>query len=181
MTSSKKSTSPDSLNQKDLSVTADDTHNQDTVFDSAVDNDVIEDAQRENTQRKQAAEIDIETEAEYAQSSDAEITIETISDDVVVATLASPKSEAQSTTEESEFVESKPIETEKKSDFFQTNVANTTEKSAQDDSDAEVTVEAEDDHPADGQNTTTPPSNQQIANQSKSKNKNVHRHPINHT
>lgn len=170
MTSSKKTTSPDSLNQKDLSVTADDTHNQDTVFDSAVDNDVIEDAQRENTQRKQAAEIDIETEAEYAQSSDAEITIETISDDVVVATLASPKSEAQSTTEESEFVASKPIETEKKSDFFQTNVANTTEKNAQDDSDAEVTVEAEDDHPTDGQNITTPSSNQQIANQSKSKN-----------
>ena len=166
MTSSKKTTSPDSLNQKDLSVTADDTHNQDTVFDSAVDDDVIEDAQRENTQRKQVAE----TEAEYAQSSDAEITIETISDDVVVATLASPKSEAQSTTEESKRVESNPIETEKKSDFFQTNVANTTEKNAQDDSDAEVTVEAEDDHPTDGQNTTTPPSNQQIANQSKSKN-----------
>ncbi|MDN3453625.1 MULTISPECIES: DUF389 domain-containing protein [unclassified Psychrobacter] len=171
MTSSKKTTSPDSLNQKDLSVTADDTHNQDTVFDSAVDDDVIEEAQRENTQHKQAAEIDIETEAEYAQSSDAEITRETISDDVVVATLASPKSEAQSTTEESKRVESNPIETEKKSDFFQTNVANTTEKNAQDDSDAEVTVEAEDDHPTDGQNTTTPPSNQQIANQSKSKNK----------
>ncbi|MCH1782343.1 DUF389 domain-containing protein [Psychrobacter glaciei] len=176
MSSSEKNTAPNSVDQNDSSATTDASHNQDAIIDPVV-NAALDNDESENTQRKQSTDTDDETESEVdtecAQPPDAEITMETISDDVVVATLESTEPGSQSNTEASEVAESESIEAKEKSDFFQSDTVETTEKSAQDDSDAEVTVEAEDD-PADDQNIAAHSSDKKTANQQKIKNTSSH-------
>ena len=177
MSSSEKNTAPNSVDQNDSSATTDASHNQDATIDPVVDDAAVDNDESEDNQHKQSTDTDGETDSEvdteYAQPPDAEITMETISDDVVVATLESTEPESQSNTKTSEIAESESIEAKEKSDFFQPDTAETTEKSAQDDSDAEVTVEAEDDYaddPADDTNIAAQSSDNKIANQQKTKN-----------
>ncbi len=178
MSSSEKNTAPNSVDQNDSSATTDASHNQDATIDPVVDDAAVDNDESEDNQHKQSTdtddEIDSEVDTECAQPPDAEITMETISDDVVVATLESTEPESQSNTEASEIAESESIEAREKSDFFQSDTAETTEKSAQDDSDAEVTVEVEDDYaddPADDTNIAAQSSDNKTANQPKTKNK----------
>jgi len=177
MSSSEKNTASNSVDQNDSSIITDASHNQDTTIDPVVDDAAVDNDKSEDNQHKQSTdtdgEIDSEVDTECAQPPDAEITMETISDDVVVATLESTEPESQSNTEASEIAESESIEAKEKSDFFQSDTAETTEKSAQDDSDAEVTVEAEDDladDPADDTNIAAQSSDNKTANQQKTKN-----------
>lgn len=177
MSSSKKNTAPNSVDQNDSSATTDASHNQDATIDPVVNDAAVDNDESEDNQHKQSTdtdgEIDAEVDTECAQPPDAEITMETISDDVVVATLESTEPESQSNTEASEIAELEFIEAKEKSDFFQSDTAETTEKSAQDDSDAEVTVEAEDDladDPADDTNIAAQSSDNKTANQQKTKN-----------
>lgn len=177
MSSSEKNTAPNSVDQNDPSATTDASYNQDATIDPVVDDAAVDSDESEDNQHKQSTdtndEIDSEVDTECAQPPDAEITMETISDDVVVATLESTEPESQSNTEASEVAESESIEAKEKSDFFQSDTAETTEKSAQDDSDAEVTVEAEDDYaddPADDTNIAAQSSDNKAANQQKTKN-----------
>lgn len=181
MSSSEKNTAPNSVDQNDPSTTTDASHNQDATIDPVVDDAAVDNDESEDNQHKQSTDTDGETDSEVdtecAQPPDAEITMKTISDDVVVATLESTEPESQSNTDASEIAESETIETKEKSDFFQSDTAETTEKSAQDDSDAEVTVEAEDDladDPADGTNIAAQSSDNKIANQQKTKNESSH-------
>ena len=178
MSSSEKNTAPNSVDQNDSPVTTDASHHQDATIDPVVDDAAVDSDESEDNQHKQSTdtndEIDSEVDTECAQPPDAEITMETISDDVVVATLESTEPESQSNTEASESVESESIEAREKSDFFQSDTAETTEKSVQDDSDAEVTVKAEDDladDPADDTSIAAQSSDNKIANQQKTKNK----------
>ncbi len=182
MSSSEKNTAPNSVDQNDPSATTDASQNQDALIDPVVD-DAVDNDESEDTQRKQSTdtdgEIDSEVDTECAQPPDAEITMETISDDVVVATLESTEPESQSNTEASEIAESESIEAKEKSDFFQSDTAETTEKNAQDDSNSEVTVEAEDDladDPADDTNIAAQSSDNKTANRQKTKNKSSHDH-----
>ena len=172
MSSSEKNTAPNSVDQNESSATTDAFHNQDATIDPVAD-DAVDHDESEDTQRKQSTDTDGETDSEVdtecAQPPDAEITMETISDDVVVATLESTEPESQSNTEASEIAESESIEAKEKSDFFQSDTAETTEKSVQDDSDAEVTVKAED-APADDTNIAAQSSDNKTANQQKTKN-----------
>jgi len=174
MSSSEKNTAPNSVDQNDSPVTTDASHHQDATIDPVVDDAAVDSDESEDNQHKQSTdtndEIDSEVDTECAQPPDAEITMETISDDVVVATLESTEPESQSNTEASESVESESIEAREKSDFFQSDTAETTEKSVQDDSDAEVTVKAEDDL-ADDTSIAAQSSDNKIANQQKTKNK----------
>ncbi|WP_114700842.1 DUF389 domain-containing protein [Psychrobacter proteolyticus] len=173
MSSSEKNTTPNSVDQNDSSVTTDASNNQDATIDPVVDDAAVNNDKSEDNQHKQSTdtdgEIDSEVDTECAQPPDAEITMETISDDVVVATLESTEPESQSNTEASESAESESIEAKEKSDFFQSDTAETTEKNAQDDSDAEVTVEAEDDY-ADDQTIAVQSSDNKAANQQKIRN-----------
>ena len=178
MSSSEKNTAPNSVDQNDSPIIIDASHNQNATIDPVVDDAAVDSDESEDNQHKQSIdtddEIDSEVDTECAQPPDAEITMETISDDVVVATLESTEPESQSNTEASEIAESETIEAKEKSDFFQSDTAETTEKSAQDDSDAEVTVEAEDDladDSADDINIAAQSSDNKIANQQKTKNK----------
>ncbi|MFK3915654.1 DUF389 domain-containing protein [Psychrobacter sp. NPDC078501] len=178
MSSSEKNTASNSVDQNDSSATTDASHNQDATIDPVVDDAAVDNDESEDNQHKQSTDTDGETDSEVdtecAQPPDAEITMETISDDVVVATLESTEPESQSNTEASEIAESETIEAKEKSDFFQSDTAETTEKSARDDSDAEVTVEVEDDYaddPADDTNIAAQSSDNKIANQQKTKNK----------
>ena len=175
MSSSEKNTASNSVDQNDSPITTDASHNQDALIDPVVD-DAVDNDESEDTQRKQSTDTDGETDSEVdtecAQPPDAEITMETISDDVVVATLESTEPESQSNTEASEIAESESIEAKEKSDFFQSDTAETTEKNARDDSDAEVTVEAEydsADDPADDTNIAAQSSDNKTANQPKTK------------
>ncbi|MEN8624573.1 TIGR00341 family protein [Psychrobacter proteolyticus] len=177
MSSSEKNTASNSVDQNDSPNTTDASHNQDATIDPVVDDAAVDNDESEDNQHKQSTdtdgEIDSEVDTECAQPPDAEITMETISDDVVVATLESTEPESQSNTEASEIAESETIEAKGKSDFFQSDTAETTGKGARDDSDAEVTVEAEDnyaDDPADGTNIAAQSSDNKIANQQKTKN-----------
>jgi len=173
MSSSEKNTAPNSVDQNDSPVTTDASHHQDATIDPVVDDAAVDSDESEDNQHKQSTDTNDEVDTECAQPPDAEITMETISDDVVVATLESTEPESQSNTEASEIAESESIEAKEKSDFFQSDTAKTTEKSAQDDSDAEVTVEAEDDSandPADDTNIAAQSSDNKIANQQKIKN-----------
>ncbi|WP_420230353.1 DUF389 domain-containing protein [Psychrobacter sp. ER1] len=165
------------MDQNDSPATNDASQNQDATIDPVVDDAAVNNDESEDNQHKQSTdtddEIDSEVDTECAQPPDAEITMETISDDVVVATLESTEPESQSNTEASEIAKSESIEAKEKSDFFQSDTAETTEKSAQDDSDAEVTVEAEDDYaddPADDTNIAAQSSDNKTANQQKTKN-----------
>lgn len=176
MSSSEKNTAPNSVDQNDSPIIIDASHNQNATIDPVVDDAAVDSDESEDNQHKQSIdtddEIDSEVDTECAQPPDAEITMETISDDVVVATLESTEPESQSNTEASEIAESESIEAKEKSDFFQSDTAETTEKSAQDDSDAEVTVEAEDDYaddPADDTNIAAQSSDNKTANQPKTK------------
>ncbi len=172
MSSSEKNTAPNSVDQNDSSATTDASHNQDATIDPVVDDAAVDNDESEDNQHKQSTdtdgEIDSEVDTECAQPPDAEITMETISDDVVVATLESTEPESQSNTETSEVAESESIEAKEKSDFFQSDTAETTKKNARDDSGAEVTVEAEDDY-ADDQTIAAQSSDNKTANQPKTK------------
>ncbi|MBA6243822.1 MULTISPECIES: DUF389 domain-containing protein [Psychrobacter] len=177
MSSSEKNTAPNSVDQNDSSIATDASHNQDATIDPVVDDAAVDNDESEDNQHKQSTDTDSKTDSEVdtecAQPPDAEITMETISDDVVVATLESTEPESQSNTEASEIAESETIEAKEKSDFFQSDTAETTEKSARDDSGAEVTVEAEDDtadDPADDTNIAAQSSDNKTANQQKTKN-----------
>ncbi|MEL0618971.1 DUF389 domain-containing protein [Psychrobacter proteolyticus] len=173
MSSSEKNTAPNSVDQNDSPIITDASHNQNATSDPVVDDAAVDNDESEDNQHKQSTDTDDEVDTECAQPPDAEITMETISDDVVVATLESTEPESQSNTEASESVESETIEAKEKSDFFQSDTAETTEKSAQDDSDAEVTVEAEDDLAddlADNTNIAAQSSDNKTANQQKTKN-----------
>jgi len=177
MSSSEKNTAPNSVDQNDSSTTTDASHNQNATIDPVVDDAAVDNDESEDNQHKQSTDTDGETDSEVdtecAQPPDAEITMETISDDVVVATLESTELESQSNTEASEIAESESIEAKEKSDFFQSDTAETTEKNAQDDGEAEVTVEAEDDladDPADDTNIAAQSSDNKAANQQKTKN-----------
>ena len=174
MSSSEKNTAPNSVDQNDSSATTDASHNQDATIDPVVDNAAVENDESEDNPHKQSTDTDGETDAEVdtecAQPPDAEITMETISDDVVVATLESTEPESQSNTEASEIAESETIEAKEKSDFFQSDTAETTEKNAQDD---EVMVEAEDNsaYDPDGDtNIAAQSSDNKTTNQQKTKN-----------
>ncbi|WP_379544004.1 DUF389 domain-containing protein [Psychrobacter sp. R86515] len=179
MYSSEKNTAPNSVDQNESSATTDASHNQDATIEPVVDDAAVDNDESEDNQHKQSTdtdgEIDSEVDTECAQPPDAEITMETISDDVVVATLESTEPESQSNTEASEVAESESIEAKEKSDFFQSDTAETTEKSAQDDSDAEVTVKAEDD-PTDDQTIAAQSSDNKTANRQKTKNKSSRDH-----
>jgi uncharacterized hydrophobic protein (TIGR00271 family) len=174
MTSFEKNTAPNSVDQNDSLATTDASHNQDATIEPVVDDGAVNNDESENTQRKQSTDTDDDTDSEVdtecAQPPDAEITMETISDDVVVATLESSEPEPQPIDEESE-----AIETE--SDFFQSDAPYTKEKNTQDDNDAEVTVEAEENIPIDAQNTSTERTDEQLTKQQKtgteSENQNV--------
>ncbi|WP_298808028.1 DUF389 domain-containing protein [uncultured Psychrobacter sp.] len=172
MSSSEKNTAPNSVDQNDSSDTTDASHNQNATIDPVVDDAAVDNGESEDNQHKQSTDTDGETDSEVdtecAQPPDAEITMETISDDVVVATLESTEPESQSNTEASEIAESETIEAKEKSDFFQPDTPKTTEKNARDDSDAEVTVEAEDDSDL-GQNIAAQSSDNKTANQPKTK------------
>lgn len=172
MSSSEKNTAPNSVDQNDSSDTTDASHNQNATIDPVVDDAAVDNGESEDNQHKQSTDADGETDSEVdtecAQPPDAEITMETISDDVVVATLESTEPESQSNTEASEIAESETIEAKEKSDFFQPDTPKTTEKNARDDSDAEVTVEAEDDSDL-GQNIAAQSSDNKTANQPKTK------------
>ncbi|PKH83433.1 DUF389 domain-containing protein [Psychrobacter sp. 4Bb] len=174
MSSSEKNTAPNSVDQNDSSIATDASHNQDATIDPVVDDAAVDNNESEDNQHKQSTDTDSKTDSEVdtecAQPPDAEITMETISDDVVVATLESTEPESQSNTEASEVAESETIEAKEKSDFFQSDTAEITEKSAQDDSGAEVTVEAEDDT-ADDTNIAAQSSDNKTANQQKTKDK----------
>ncbi|WP_394124255.1 TIGR00341 family protein [Psychrobacter nivimaris] len=174
MSSSEKNTAPNSVDQNDSSATTDASHNQDATIDPVVDNAAVDNDESEDNPHKQSTDTDGETDAEVdtecAQPPDAEITMETISDDVVVATLESTEPESQSNTEASEIAESETIEAKEKSDFFQSDTAETTEKNAQDD---EVMVEAEDNsaYDPDGDtNIAAQSSDNKTTNQQKTKN-----------
>ncbi|WP_201548017.1 TIGR00341 family protein [Psychrobacter sp. Pi2-1] len=175
MSSSEKNTAPNSVDQNDSLATTDASHNQDATIDPVVDDAAVDNDESEDNQHKQSTdtddEIDSEVDTECAQPPDAEITMETISDDVVVATLESTEPESQSNTEASEIAET--IEAKEKSDFFQSDTAETTEKNTQNDSDAEVTLEAEDDSaddPADDTNIAAQSLDNKTANQQKIRN-----------
>ncbi|WP_201566957.1 DUF389 domain-containing protein [Psychrobacter sp. JCM 18900] len=173
MSSSEKNTAPNSVDQNDPSATTDASHNQDATIDPVVDDAAVDNDESKDNQHKQSTDTDGEIDTECAQPPDAEITMETISDDVVVATLESTEPESQSNTEASKVAESESIEAKEKSDFFQSDMANTTEKSTQDDSDAEVTLEAEDnyvDAPADDTDIAAQSSDNKTATQQKTKN-----------
>ncbi|GAF52811.1 hypothetical protein [Psychrobacter sp. JCM 18900] len=128
MSSSEKNTAPNSVDQNDPSATTDASHNQDATIDPVVDDAAVDNDESKDNQHKQSTDTDGEIDTECAQPPDAEITMETISDDVVVATLESTEPESQSNTEASKVAESESIEAKEKSDFFQSDMANTTEK-----------------------------------------------------
>ncbi|GAF54581.1 hypothetical protein JCM18901_160 [Psychrobacter sp. JCM 18901] len=132
MSSSEKNTAHNSVDQKDSPITTDASQNQDATIDPVVDDAAVDNDESEDNQHKQSTDTDSKTDSEVdtecAQPPDAEITMETISDDVVVATLESTEPESQSNTEASEVAESETIEAKEKSDFFQSDTAEITEK-----------------------------------------------------
>jgi len=175
MSSSKKNTAPNSLDPKDSSVTTGASHNPDATTVPVVDEAAVDNDESDDTQRRQSTDIDDETDSEVdtecAQPPDAEITMETISDDVVVATLESTEPESQSNTEASEIAESESIDAGKKSDFFQSDKA---EKSVKDDDPAEVAVEAESEPSTNNQKIAAHSSDNKAASHTKTKYKSGH-------
>lgn len=175
MSSSEKNTAPNSVDQQDSSVTTDASHNKDATIKPVVDDPAVDNDESEDIQRKQSTDTDNKTDTgtesevdtECAQPPDAEITMETISDDVVVASLESTEPESQSNTEASETAESGSIDAGKKSDFFQSDTA---EKNVEDDGDTEVAAEAKSDSPANDQDTATHSSEDKAASHTKTKN-----------
>jgi len=170
MSLSKKNTSSKASSKSDSSAITDSGQKQNAVLETNIeigtDTDAVDDAKTE-------AETENEIDTECAKTPDTEIKMETISEDVVVATLESTEPETQSNAESSEVAESESIEAKEKSDFFQSDTAETTESSSQEDSDAEVTVEAEDDlidNPTDDPNIAAQSSDDKTANQQKIKN-----------
>ncbi|MGP9557547.1 DUF389 domain-containing protein [Psychrobacter sp. AOP7-A1-24] len=175
MSSSEKNAAPNSVDQQDSSVTTDVSHNQDATIKPVVDDAAVGNDESEDIQRKQSTDTDNKTDTgtdskvdtECAQPPDAEITMETISDDVVVASLESTEPESQSNTKASEIAESEAIGTGKKSDFFQSDTA---EKNVESDDDTKVAVEAKSDSPANDQDTATHSSEDKAASHTKTKN-----------
>lgn len=159
MTSSEKIAAPDSSNPQNSSTSTNRLHNQDALTNTAVDTKMIDNP--EMVEDKDLA---------CTQDSEANIVIESISEDVAVATLESSESESPSLSEESATIESE-------SDFFQVEDVNTTEASSTNSSETETALKTEDSHPIDEQNISIEQTDKSSANQRKAddsaKNKNT--------
>ncbi|ERL54995.1 TIGR00341 family protein [Psychrobacter aquaticus] len=157
MTSSEKSAAPDSSNLQNSSTSTDRLDNQDTLPSTVADAAVIDDP--EMVEDKDLA---------CTQDSEANIVIESISEDVAVATLE--PSESESTSEESVAIKSE-------SDFFQVEAVNAAETSSANSPETETALETEDSHPIDEQNTSIEQADKSSANRRKAndnaKNKNT--------
>ncbi|WP_227678393.1 TIGR00341 family protein [Psychrobacter vallis] len=157
MTSSEKSAAPDSSNLQNSSTSTDRLDNQDTLPSTVADAAVIDDP--EMVEDKDLA---------CTQDSEANIVIESISEDVAVATLE--PSESESTYEESVAIKSE-------SDFFQVEAVNAAETSSANSPETETALETEDSHPIDEQNTSIEQADKSSANRRKAddnaKNKNT--------
>jgi len=157
MTSSKKSPAPDSSEPQNSTVPTDRLDHQDNLPNTVADED-------------QAG----------AQDSEANIVIESISEDVAVATLE--PSESESTSEESEAIESVAIKSE--SDFFQVETVSDAEASSANSPETETALKTADSHYNDEQNTLIEQADKLSANQRKTddnvKNKNKNTTQVNY-
>lgn len=153
MTSSKTSPAPESSNLQNPSASTDRLDNQDVLTSTAVDTEML-----------------VDEDLACTQDSEANIVIESISEDVAVATLKSSESESPSISEESATVKSE-------SKFFQVENVNTTEASSTNSLETETALETEGSHPIDEQNTPIEQTDKPSANQRKAddnaKNKNT--------
>lgn len=153
MTSSKTSPAPESSNLQNPSASTDRLDNQDVLTSTAVDTEML-----------------VDEDLACTQDSEANIVIESISEDVAVATLKSSESESPSISEESATVKSE-------SKFFQVENVNTTEASPTNSLETETALETEGSHPIDEQNTPIEQTDKPSANQRKAddnaKNKNT--------
>ncbi len=173
MPSSKKSPAPDSSEPQNSTVPTDRLDNQDNLPNTVADAAVTDDH-----------EMVVDEDQAGAQDSEANIVIETISEDVAVATLE--PSESESTSEESEAIESVAIKSE--SDFFQVETVSDAEASSANSPETETALKTADSHPIDEQNTLIEQADKLSANQrktddnvkNKNKNKNKNTTQVNH-
>ena len=153
MTSSEKPNKTDSISENESSSTMAHSRLKDTLDGSIADDSIADDA-ADNTDKSDTHQ-DADKETADAKAPEAEIKMESISEEVVVVTLESsePESEIQPVDKQSEGVS----ESEKGSDFFQPDA----------DANAEVTVEAESEPATDSQNAAMQSTAKKTAGQPK--------------
>ena len=167
MTSSEKPNKTDSISENESSSTMAHSRLKDTLDGSIADDSIADDA-ADNTDKSDTHQ-DADKETADAKAPEAEIKMESISEEVVVVTLESsePESEIQPVDKQSEGVS----ELEKGSDFFQPDagVSEAAEHTSQEDTDAnaEVTVEAESEPATDSQNAAMQSTAKKTAGQPK--------------
>ncbi|MBH0005797.1 DUF389 domain-containing protein [Psychrobacter sp. SWN149] len=164
MTASKNPNTNDSILENASSTTMAHSHLKDTLDGSIADESIADDA-ADNTE-KSDTHPDADEATADAKAPEAEIKMESISEDVVVVTL---ESEIQSSDEESVSVS----KLEQGSDFFQPDAdaseaaKHISQEDINTDADAEVTVEAESKPATDSQNAAMQSTAKKTANQPK--------------
>ena len=186
MTSSKKNVSTDSAQQNKTSANADPKNNQDALTDSVADT-AISDTEMTNMTQEALENEDLAC----AENPEANVKIESISEDVVVATLETTEPMSQSNSEQPNpnkpnSEQSNPKQqnyedsSESQSDFFQSDAADTLERSAQDKKNADITKPTDDDLSVDAQHAPVDSSDEQADSQVKTNNtlkdESVHEH-----
>jgi len=186
MTSSKKNVSTDSAQQNKTSANADPKNDQDALTDSVADT-AISDTEMTNMTQEALENEDLAC----AQNPEANVKIESISEDVVVATLETTEPMSQSNSEQpnpnkpnSEQYNPKQQNyedsSESQSDFFQPDATDTLERSAQDKKNADITESTDDDLNLDAQHAPVDSSDEQADSQAKTNNtlkdESVHEH-----
>jgi len=186
MTSSKKNVSTDSAQQNKTSANADPKNDQDALTDSVADT-AISDTEMTNMTQEALENEDLAC----AENPEANVKIESISEDVVVATLETTEPMSQSNSEQPNpnkpnSEQSNPKQqnhedsSESQSDFFQSDAADTSEMSAQDKKNADITESTDDDLTVDAQHAPLDSSDEQADSQAKTNNtlkdKSVHEH-----
>ncbi|WP_227669404.1 DUF389 domain-containing protein [Psychrobacter sp. NG254] len=170
MTSSEKPNKTDSISENESSSTMAHLRPKDTL-----DGSIADDSIADNTEKSDTHQDGDEATAD-AKAPEAEIKMESISEEVVVVTLESsePEPEIQSVDKQSEAVS----ELEQGSDFFQTDAdaSEAAEHTSQEDTNAEVTVEAESEPVTDSQNAAMQSTAKKIAGKPKTNIKSNNNH-----
>ncbi|MBI0425489.1 TIGR00341 family protein [Psychrobacter sp. NG27] len=162
MTSSEKPNKTDSIPENESSITMTHSRQKDTL-DGSIADDAADNTEKSDTHQ------DADESTADAKAPEAEIKMESISEDVVVVTLESsePEPEIQSSDEESASVS----KSEQGSDFFQpdADISEAAEHTSQEDANAnaEVTVEAESEPATDSQNAAMQSTDKKIAGKPK--------------
>jgi len=175
MTSSKKNVSTDSAQQNKTSANADPKNDQDALTDSVADT-AISDTEMTNMTQEALENEDLAC----AENPEANVKIESISEDVVVATLETTEPATQPNSEQSNpKQQNSENSSEDQSDFFQPDATDTLEGSAQDKESADITKPT-DDLPVNAQHAPVDSSDEQADSQVKTNNtlkdESVHEH-----